>query len=229
MADLNMSLKRASDPRVLLEMTLMKILRMESSVDLTDLLEKLDLLKGCSSEQMERSSGIPPNHIPHHKSSTTPPETPTKEVNGEDSIEGKTASVVQESYVITKLLSLDDIQQRWSEVLGEVKSNKLSLWSLIKDGEVVGLEDDTLTIEFHNGNSFHKKQAERRENLTLMQKALGEVFAQPFKLKFELNEQKDANSNKPNDQKSKNGSSIPIANDPLIKNIFDNFEGEIIR
>ncbi len=228
-ADLNLSLKRASDPRVLLEMTLMKILRMESSVDLTNLLEKLDLLKGCSSEQIERSGSIPSSNIPQKKPTTTKPEKSTKEVNPEDSIEEKTAPVEQESYITTKLLSLDDIQQRWSEVLREVKNNKLSLWSLIKDGEVVGLEDDTLTIEFHNGNSFHKKQAERRENLSLMQNALGEVFAQPFKLKFELNEKKDANPGKPEDQKAKNNSLTPIANDPLIKSIFDSFEGEIIR
>jgi DNA polymerase-3 subunit gamma/tau len=229
MADLNSNLKRASDPRVMLEMSLMKILRMESSVDLTDLLEKLELLKGCSSVQMERNSSIPPSNIPQKKPSSIPPEKSTEKVNREDSLEEKIAPVEQEPYITTKLLSLDDIQQRWSEVLGEVKSNKLSLWSLIKDGEVVGLEDDTLTIEFHNGNSFHKKQAERRENLNLMQKALGDVFAQPFKLKFELNELKDANSDKPNDAKSKNGSSPPIANDPLMKSIFDNFEGEIIR
>jgi DNA polymerase-3 subunit gamma/tau len=229
MADLNSNLKRASDPRVMLEMTLMKILRMESSVDLTELLEKLDLLKGCSSEQLERSGSIPPNNIPHKKTSTSQPEKPTEKVNSEDSIEEKTAPVEQESYVTTRLLSLDDIQQRWNEVLGEVKSNKLSLWSLIKDGEVVGLEDDTLTIEFHNGNSFHKKQAERRENLSLMQKALGDVFAQPFKLKFELNELKEVTPNKPDDQKSKSSNSAQITNDPLMKSIFDNFEGEIIR
>ncbi|HEX7402024.1 MAG TPA: hypothetical protein VF369_07580, partial [candidate division Zixibacteria bacterium] len=167
------------------------------------------------------------------KQVTTPPEKPTKKVHTEDQMEETaapvTAPVEQEPYITTKLLSLDDIQKRWSEVLGEVKSNKLSLWSLIKDSEVIGWEDDTLTIEFHNGNSFHKKQAERRENLNLMQKALGDIFAYPFKLKFELNEMKDAVPEKLNDPKSKNGNSTQITNDPLIKSIFDTFEGEIIR
>ncbi|MFH1335264.1 MAG: DNA polymerase III subunit gamma/tau [Candidatus Zixiibacteriota bacterium] len=228
-ADLNLSLKRSSDPRVMLEMTLMKILKMESSVDLTELLEKLELLKSCSSAEIEGTGSIPPSNIPQKKQVTTPPEKPTQKVHREESKEESTTPVEQEPYITTKLLSLDDIQQRWSEVLGEVKSNKLSLWSLIKDGEVVGWEDDTLTIEFRNGNSFHKKQAERRENLNLIQKALGDIFTQPFKLKFELNEMKDVTPEKPNDPKSKNGNSTRITNDPLIKSIFDNFEGEIIR
>jgi DNA polymerase-3 subunit gamma/tau len=232
-ADLNLSLKRSSDPRVMLEMTLMKILKMESSVDLTKLLEKLDLLKSCSSAEIEGGGSVPTNNIPQKKPTTTSPEKPTTKGHPADSPKDTTAPSIdpaeQNSYIKTELLSLDNIQKRWNEVLGEVKSNKLSLWSLIKDGEVVGWEDDTLTIEFRNGNSFHKKQAERRENLNLIQKALGDIFVQPFKLKFELNEMKDATPDKPNDSKSKSDSSTRITNDPLMKSIFDNFEGEIIK
>jgi len=232
-ADLNSSLKRSSDPRVMLELALMKILKMESSVDLTELLERLDLLKSCSSAEIEGAGSVPTSNIPQKKPATTSPEKPTTKGHPADSPEETTlpgaTPVEQNLYIKTELLSLDQIQMRWSEVLGEVKSNKLSLWSLIKDGEVVGWEDDTLTIEFRNGNSFHKKQAERKENLNLIQKALGDIFTQPFKLKFELNEMKDATPDKPNDSKSKSGSSTQITNDPLIKSIFDNFEGEIIK
>ena len=233
-ADLNMNLKRASDPRVLLEMTLMKILKMESSVDLAELLNRLDQLKGCSSAGMLGSGNISSGNPTKPKIPSLSPEKPVMgkqsvDVQEETSAPSDTPAI-QDSYIKTEVISLEDIQKRWNEVLGEVKNNKLSLWSLIKDGEVIGLEDDTLTIEFHNGNSFHKKQAERRENLNLIQKALGDLFTQPLKLKFELNQLKGSSPDESGNTKSNGGAGpTQIAEDPLVKSIFDNFEGEIIR
>lgn len=234
LADLNLNLKRASDPRILLEMTLMKILKMDSSVDLSELLNKLDQLKGCSSPGTASSGNTTSGDSFKPKVTSFPSEKPINKKHSADTKEETSAAsdipVSPDSFIKTEVLSLGEIQKRWSEVLGEVKNNKLSLWSLIKDGELVGLEDDTLTIEFRNGNSFHKKQAERRENLDLIQRALGDIFTQPFKLKFELNQLKGSSPDKSSDVKSEGGvGPARIADDPLIKSIFDNFEGEIIR
>jgi len=227
-ADLNQNLKRASDPRILLEMTLMKLLKMESSVNLTEVLEKLDLLKGCGGGNAN-SSGVTESSISHPQPEDT--STIKQSANIQDKNEPLlSTSVDQNSYVKTEPLSLEEIQKRWNDVLRGIKTSKLSLWSLIKEGEVVGLEDDILTVEFHNGGGFHKKQAERKENLNLIQKALGDVFAQPFKLRFELNEMKGATSNQTVDEKSHGSTdNSQIANDPLMKSIFDTFEGEIIK
>jgi DNA polymerase-3 subunit gamma/tau len=54
-ADLNLQLKRTSDPRVLLEMTLMKLLKMESSVSLEEVLDELNLLQGPMFPQARRN------------------------------------------------------------------------------------------------------------------------------------------------------------------------------
>jgi DNA polymerase-3 subunit gamma/tau len=221
-ADVNVNLKRTADPRVLLEMTLMKLLKMESAVSLADVLEKLDLLQrgssGCgSSGSVARSRPSPAEaeEVPEkHKSIK-------KHRKGEQSI---TAAAEIGNFDRTDALSPEDIQRGWGEVLGKIKKAKMSLWSLLKDGEVMSLAEDTLTVEFHNGRTFHKKQAERRENFNLIQKTLGEVFDQPFKLKFELNEAKMPSSTKPGDMNPED----QAAKDPLIRSIMDTFEGEII-
>jgi hypothetical protein len=207
---------------------------MESSVDLSELLSKLELLKNNPSPGMAKPGNTTSGDSFKPKVSSLPPEKPiTNENSTEMQEETSAASEIPakpDSFIKTEVLSLGEIQRRWNEVLGEVKNNKLSLWSLIKDGELVGLEDDTLTIEFHNGNSFHKKQAERRENLNLIQKALGDIFTPPLKLKFELNQLKGSSPDETSNAESDSSSGpARIAEDPLIKSIFDNFEGEIIR
>jgi hypothetical protein len=128
-------------------------------------------------------------------------------------------------------ISLQGLKDRWNEVLGKIKKTKLSLWSLIKDGEVISFEDDVITIEFHNGGAFHKKQAERKENLSLIQKALEEIYSQSFKLKFELNPEKTTSLGGQNNStyhKDQLNLSEAAKKDPLIKTIMDTFEGEII-
>lgn len=221
-ADVNVNLKRTTDPRVLLEMTLMKLLKMESAVSLADVLEKLDLLEGGLSGC--GSSGSVTRSRPSPAEAEGVPEK-GKSIKKQKKIEQSiTAAAETRNFDRTNELSPEDIQRGWGEVLGKIKKAKMSLWSLLKDGEVMGLAEDTLTVEFHNGKTFHKKQAERRENLNLILKTLGEVFEQPFKLKFELNEAKMPSST----QRGGTNAEDQAAKDPLIRSIMDTFEGEII-
>ena len=223
-ADLNLGLKRTSDPRILLEMTLMRLLKMETSVDLAEVLEKLNLFDMSGSACLETGSRPGPTASRSHsgKTKTTRPSD-----EGEGREKPFASPPVQNSSPQPGGLSLESIQGRWDDVLGKIKKAKLSLWSLLKEGEVKQLEDDTLTVEFLNGRSFHKRQAERRENFSLIQKTLGEVFDHPFGVKFELNEGKMPSAGKPENSKS-NGRRSQAADDPLVKSIMDTFEGEII-
>lgn len=219
-ADLNQNLKRTSDPRILLEMTLMKLFKMESSVSLEEVLKKLDLLEGCQPgsielKQVRKQEGT----------SARPPSSSSQGQSFKAEAAPLSVSEDQESPPLTRPLSVEEIQAGWNQVLGRIKKKKLSLWSLLKDGEVTGLADDMLTVEFHNGRNFHKKQAERKENFSLIQKVLGDVFDQPLRLKFELNQEKMTSSVEPGNSKVPEGEA---AKDPLVKNIMDAFEGEII-
>jgi len=223
-ADLNLGLKRTSDPRILLEMTLMRLLKMETSVNLAEVLEKLNLLgtqrSGCPEPGDRPEPAVSRSRPRGLKSAETSEKGEEKEKLSVSRISGSSTSKAGD-------LSLESIQGRWDDVLGKIKKAKLSLWSLLKEGEVKQLEDDTLTVEFLNGRSFHKRQAERRENFSLIRKTLGEVFDHPFGLKFELNEGKMPSGGKPENSKS-SGRRNQAADDPLVKSIMDTFEGEII-
>jgi DNA polymerase-3 subunit gamma/tau len=220
-ADLNLQLKRTSDPRVLLEMTLMKLLKMESSVSLEEVLDELNLLQGGLSGNNPVN---PSNSRKRSDKSDSPGSAPQslKTVNREEMTNVSTSKAKSPDQVTE--LSIEDIQRGWNETLGKIKKTKVSLWSLLKDGEVMDFADDMLTIEFHNGRNFHKKQAERKENFNLIQKTLGEVFEQPLGLKFELNEAKMPDSTEPGNSKGKDAAT----KDPLVKSIMDAFDGEII-
>ena len=229
-ADLNLTLKRAADPRVFLEFALMKLLKMESTVSLEDVLNKLDQLQSNPGARPDPgNSCIDPGST--GASSESPPadgsvmSKRTRDSSSDPSdIQKDTRSCPEEK------ISLPNLRDRWDDVLEMVKKTKLSLWSLIKDGEIISCEDDTITIEFQNGRDFHKRVTEKKENLNLIQKALGEVYGQFFQLKFELNPEKTIPSGSQNNLTGKDRLNLSEAakKDPMIRNIMDTFEGELI-
>jgi DNA polymerase-3 subunit gamma/tau len=237
-ADLNLTLKRATDPRIFLELALMKLLKMESTVSLEDVLNKLEQLQACQREDLNltNSSMNSESQSSSHKplspdDSATPKEKREFVSNSSNEDEGRTKLTDPLGPAEKEKISLQGLKDRWNEVLGKIKKTKLSFWSLIKDGEVVSLEDDIITIEFRNGRTFHKKQAEKKENLSLIQKALEEIYSQSFRLKFELNPGKTTSSGGQNNSTyhiDQLNLSEAAKKDPLIKTIMDTFEGEII-
>lgn len=232
-ADLNISLKRATDPRIFLELALMKLLKMESAVSLEDVLNKLDQLQSnqrkesnLTNSSMDSQSQSSSTHLSTSEDATMPTKTKDSVPDSSNSV-GKTGPSEKEK------ISLQNLKDRWNEVLEKIKKAKLSLWSLMKDGEIISFEDDSITMEFQNGRSFHKKQAEKKENLTLLQKALEEVYGQSFQFKFELNQEKMVSSGGQNNstysgRKDQLNLSQAAQKDPLIKTIMDTFEGELI-
>ncbi|MFQ6032858.1 MAG: DNA polymerase III subunit gamma/tau [Candidatus Zixiibacteriota bacterium] len=220
-ADLNLTLKRATDPRIFLELALMKLMKMESAVNLEDVLNKLDQLQACRGEELNSgSSSLHPESVNYSAM------LKEKRNYVSDSSESGGDTALTEKGKI----SLSILKGRWKEVLEKIKKTKLSLWSLMREGELMSLEDDTITIQFQNGRNFHKKQAEKEENSSFIQKALEEIYGQSFQLRFELNPEKMTPSGGQDNSASKDQLDLSEAakNDPLIKTIMDTFDGEII-
>ncbi len=229
-AELNLTLKRAADPRIFLELALMKLMKMESAVSLEDVISKLDQLQTSRREESDLNNSSPgqQSHSTCSQSfpggsSVTPKEK--RDLSSDSYNNERNTGLTPKDEI-----SLQSFKDRWNEVLGKIKMTKLSLWSLIKDGEVASFEDDTLTVEFQNGRNFHKKQTERKENLSLIQKAMGEIYGQSFRLKFELNPEKTTPAGGPSDSTYKGQLNLSDAakKDPIIRTIIDTFEGEII-
>lgn len=229
-ADLNLTLKRATDPRIFLELALMKLLKMESTVNLEEVLNRLDQLQVGQRETASHDNSCLDSGSQSSSSKSLSAEELVTLKKKEDSVSPSAENHEEARLISKEKIPLQNLKERWNEVLEKIKKTKLSLWSLIKDGEIVSVEDDTITIKFLNGGSFHKKQAEKKENLSLIQKALGEIYGQSFQLKFELNPQKIVPSGGQNNSTFKDSLNLDevTKKDPLIKTIMDTFEGEII-
>jgi hypothetical protein len=191
----------------------MKLIKMESSVKLEDVIRKLDLLRGEKNPRVNPTSkgkNIINAKEQEQNEASNPFSLPTSE----------------------KLdLDFQKIKQGWERVLSQVKAKKLSLWTCLVEGEPVDFDGRFIGVEFHNGRRFHKFQAEKRENKHLVENMLSEIYNFPLRVRFTLDEGKNTPFKQPK-SRSEPKKKIDIEkikqSDPVIKNILDNFQGDIL-
>ncbi len=211
--ELSNSLRKTSEPKVHMEVALMKLIKMESSISLEDVIRKLDNLK---------SKGNPKGNPSPVEYKPVIPEEQKKENKPESTAIPKAEKMD---------LDFEKVKQGWEKVLMKVKEKKLSLWTCLVEGEPVDFDGRFIGIEFQNGRKFHKYQVEKKENKQLIEEMLNEIYNFPLRLRFSLDENKNTPFKKsktdPGGKKKIDIEKIKQS-DPIIKNILDNFQGDIL-
>lgn len=209
--DLELALK-TGEPKIHLELGILKLIKMDSTVLIEELLKKLE----NPSESNTKTKNLPTAE----KSNTPLYENPT--------LLGTYEVETPEENPSAKLdLSLESLLKIWEKVIDKIKEQNAPLGTFLKEGEILELKGNILTIEFAKDRAFHKQQIEKRENLSLIEKTINEIYGQNLKLRLVLN------ANKVNHATHKEKKKVDLEelakNEPLVKNILETFEGEIIQ
>jgi DNA polymerase III subunit gamma/tau len=86
-------------------------------------------------------------------------------------------------------LLLEQLQEAWQRtILPAVEGRSIPTAAMLREAHPAALTGDTLTVEFPATASFHRRQAEEPGNATLLQEALYEVTGRRLALAFELGE-----------------------------------------
>ena len=207
--DLNYTLKKTSEPRIHLEISLLKLIKMDSSVSIETLLERLG--------QAGSEGGGTEYKLPQKKEISQIKDSPQDEnTEPEENLKPPDQNSLS--------LDLESLKANWPEVLNKVKERKASLWSCLSHAEIVSLDNGVLLLEFSNGSEFHRKHVEKKDNLKEIREIMNQVFQSDFRINFLLNEKKTNSQQK----------SPVVRNDfhyqdiPGLKDIIDNLGGEII-
>ena len=117
-------------------------------------------------------------------------------------------------------ISIEIIQARWNEVLDQVKKRKKSTQAFLMEGKPVQLEENTLTILFREGCSFHKDKVNQNENRQTIEDVLKQLFGISFSLEnFMENEFKTKETPESQDMKKQEQALINKAKDMFGANL----------
>ena len=158
-------MRQGGDPRLPLELALIKVTRPGADLDRESLAFRIEQLE-------HRAPGTVPIAAPEEAddpgpSAAEPPSPPP--------------------------LELDQLKAAWQRsVIPAVEERSVPTASVLREAQPAGIAGDTLTVEFPAAASFHRQLAEEPKNATLLVDALYEVTGRKFAVAFEVGENGEA-------------------------------------
>ena len=177
-------MRQGGDPRLPLELALVKVTRPASDLSRESIAFRLERL-----EQGHVSSG------PVQASSTKPgPEEPAVEAEPEAAVAEPDPEPVPVPVGAPPALELSQLQEAWTRtVLPAVEERGgIPTASLLREAHPAELSGDTLTLEFPPSAQFHLDLVREPQNIGLLADALYDVTGRRLELVFELGEAHEA-------------------------------------
>jgi DNA polymerase-3 subunit gamma/tau len=160
-------MRQGGDPRLPLELALVKVTRPASDLSREALAHRLELLEQGARTHVAPAEPGPPGR--GSGPSPTPPPTPTPPP--EIAVE------------------LEQLQEAWRRtILPAVESRSIPIGKTLAEAHPAALAGNTLTVEFPQSASFHLRLAEDPKNAELLRDALYEVTGRKLAVAFELGE-----------------------------------------
>src|SRR5438067_10545820 len=155
-------LRQGADPRLPLELALVKVTRPAADLSREATAYRLEQLE----ERGGSGHGVGPGPEARPKETPAEPPAPPREPPSVD---------------------LEQLQEAWQRaVLPAVEEKSIPTASVLREAHPAELAGHTLTLEFPRNASFHRQLAEEPKNATLLADALYEVTGRRLALAFEL-------------------------------------------
>ena len=251
-SDAQYGIKRSSNPRIYMEMVILKMIQLGKAQKIETLLKGMESLKE-KIYQGDFSGAAETKTKPNHTSQTNLQ-------NGTHEIERIQAKIPEVAAYIVRdknennagripvvesrketespsadyknsggdaKLNIDEIKEKWPKLLKEIKSNKIAFGSFLEEGTPLEAFGNTLTIGFGVENEFHISYLEK--NQKSVDNIISDLIGVRIKTKFEKRktDNTEKTEDKPNNSQEyyleKLGQKVP-----LVKTIVDAFDVELI-
>jgi DNA polymerase III subunit gamma/tau len=163
-------MRQGGDPRLPLELALVKVTRPQADMSRESLAHRLELLES------RPAGGIAPaaTEAVHAPRVEQPPQMETR--LGPDFVVPPAPGIVDPAAEPLPPLDLDQLRDAWQRnVVDAVRERSIPISTLLVEARPVEIRGDTLTIEFAPAAGFHRSQIEEPKNLAMLADALYEV------------------------------------------------------
>ncbi len=193
--------KWSAQPRIILEVDLIKMMKLPSEMNLESLIDRIDRLEA---------------QIKNGAIAKTPRKMEISSQPKENKIEKQVKTVDS-----TRSINLDEdvdfetLKSKWTDVLQAIKTKKIALHALIIEGDPVSFKNNILTISFKEGFGFHRDALDKQTNKESIEKIIESVLNTGVELKLVM-----ASSDVKNDEQEKRD---------LVKDVIDIFGEDLVE
>ncbi|MDX6474791.1 MAG: polymerase subunit gamma/tau, partial [Gaiellaceae bacterium] len=169
-------MRQGGDPRLPLELALVKVTRPASDLSRESLAFRLERLEEGHSAGPEK------------------PRNPLTSAKDMTSAEEATPPALDPSSTPLRI-GLEQLQEAWRRtILPAVEQRSIPIGKTLAEAHPASLAGDTLTLEFPTTAAFHLKLAEDPKNAAMLREALYEVTGRKLAVEFELGEAGNAST-----------------------------------
>lgn len=178
----------STQPRLALEVALVRLARPEMDPSLEGVLTRLDRLEAGGPVTPARTPAPTPP-TPQPTPPVLPPSTPappSRPAPARRPRERADAGDGEPTGGGAPLVSIDDVRRQWARVLEDIKRTKMICHALLIDGTPLEVNGDMLIVGLRSAYTFHMDNLNRSENRDVVEKALARVLAHPLRFRCRL-------------------------------------------
>ena len=215
--DMQFSLKQVSQPMIVFEMTALKLLEMDTSVSISELISDI-------SSKESKKKVIESKEPPIKKNDDITDLKIDEELNvSEKSTNPKTSNDEKQK----PLLDLEVIKDTWNDFVSKVSNNRPSIATILEHADPIELNGNSLTVNIVDLPKFSVGNLEH--NQELINQFAQEHYDIPMKIVPKLVQSNNSdNISKKNDTKV-DEDHFSNKNDTVISKVLEVFDGEILR
>ncbi|MFH1613097.1 MAG: DNA polymerase III subunit gamma/tau [bacterium] len=221
-SQLEQDLKRSSNTRITLELAVIKLSRIKTTVFQQNFLERLEKLEKIINNEEKKIENEIEKNIEENND--------IKEVSKEIVFSFNSDNEVnnEEKKEINELVNLKNM---WQKIINNLKKTRITTACWLEQGVPISIENDTIIIGFNN--SFYKEKIEGKHQ-EIIEKEIESVMKKKYKIKCEITKTEIAENSK--DQKHKDNEkkilkeniNEILKKEDMIQKALDLFNGEII-
>jgi len=223
-SDAEFAIKRSPNPRLTLETALLKMVKMDRSVTLEDLIQRLsDLKAGGIAWEAKPANQVEKKELELFSTATAPkksPSPPQADSPAPSSFlrSGPGVSLETKESRAEQPVDLEKLQREWKRILQEVKKKRIAIGTFLEEGVPAKLEDGVLEIHFSRDNGFHLNQVKRGRQL--IQDTIREILGVDLKIQL-------LTVPSPSSEQVVSSRPSPKGN-PTLQQILEMFDGEVL-
>jgi DNA polymerase-3 subunit gamma/tau len=198
--------RQGADPRLPLELALVKVTRPQADLSRESLAHRVELLEnrpGAGPGPAASSAPTPDSRAPAPAEPAVAATPPPPDPGGPP-------------------VELEQVAEAWQRsVVETVRERSIPVASLLSEATPTQLADDTLTLEFPAGADFHRRQVAEPQNIGLLRDALYEVTGRKLAVVLETGE--GAEDQEPADDQE------PLSEEGVISLLKETFDAREVE
>lgn len=191
--------KWSSQPRIVLEICIIKLSSDSTDTSVEGLIHRLDELE----KFIHDTSGK--KHVPQVKQSVSNiKKNVDNRISNEKNTEEKKIIKDNSNHTIVKEtvekqeVNINQIISSWTDILKYIKKDRISIHALLMEGKPIDFNNDTLIISYEEGFGFHKDAIDKQQNREYVQGIISKYLNIEIHVKFIMSSQEATMKNQEN-------------------------------